>query len=216
MIRRLRIRARAERGSSMVEVMVTCLLLSIVLAFVFGGVASLQNALAGTERRVVNLNEARVLMATSSKDLRTAVRLQAGTSPFLVADAREVRFYGNINPTTGPKYVRIYVDAQSQLVEEVTTPDVGSVPPNYTYTGQPLVRFVGRYVANTAQQPLFRYYDQDGIELTSVPLSSADRLSVYSVKITMVIRKTTTLPIVATTLENRVRLPNLDYRVVAG
>ena len=59
-------------------------------------------------------------MAVSTKDMRTATRLQAGTSPFVLADKREVIFYANLNNNgtsgsvvdNGPRRVRIYVDAQ--------------------------------------------------------------------------------------------------------
>ncbi|MGZ4754669.1 MAG: hypothetical protein ACXWA9_07185 [Acidimicrobiia bacterium] len=113
----------------------------------------------------------------------------------------------------GPRRVRIYVDPSSQLIEEVTKPDASSVPPAYTYNGAPTRRFVGRYVANAANKPIFRYFDTNGNELAATPLSAADRLAVNSVQITLAIRRSTTFPIANTTLVNTVRLPNLDYQV---
>ena len=35
----------------------------------------------------------------------------------------------------GPRLVRIYVDASSEVIEQVTKPDASSVPPAYTYNG---------------------------------------------------------------------------------
>jgi len=47
-------------------------LLSIVLALVFQSVSGFQNATAGSEARLRNLDEARVIMAVVTRDLRTA------------------------------------------------------------------------------------------------------------------------------------------------
>ena len=78
---------RGQYGSSLVEVVVATSLLSLVMFTVFQGVTSTPSALENTSSRLRNLDEARVLMAATSKDLRTAVRLQSGTSPFAVANA---------------------------------------------------------------------------------------------------------------------------------
>ncbi|MGZ4736014.1 MAG: PulJ/GspJ family protein [Acidimicrobiia bacterium] len=212
---------RRERGQTMFEVIAVVTILGIVLAMVYQGINSATQAIGGTEKRLANLDEARTLMAVSTKDVRTATRLQAGTSPFTLADKREAIFYANLNNNgssgsvvdNGPRRVRIYVDPSSQLIEEVTKPDASSVPPAYTYNGAPTRRFVGRYVANAANKPIFRYFDTNGNELAATPLSAADRLAVNSVQITLAIRRSTTFPIANTTLVNTVRLPNLDYQV---
>ena len=219
-----RARCRGSRGQSLFEIMVVCALLGVVLTVVYQGVNSAGQAISGTEKRLANLDEARVLMAVTTKDVRTATRLQAGTSPFATANKRELIFYANLNNNgasgsvvdNGPRRVRIYVDANSQLIEEVVKPGASSVPPAYTYNGVATRRFVGRYVANTAGNPIFRYYDSDGDELTATPLSANDRLAVHSVKITLAIRKSTTFPIADTTLVNTVRLPNVDYQETFG
>ena len=209
-------RGRGESGQTLYELIAVVFLLSIVLVVVFEGVDSTARVLSGTERRLTNLGEARTLMAVATKDLRTATRLQAGTSPFVLADQREVTFYANLNnPTSGPRKVHIYVDSAKQLIESVQVPDSGSVAPNYTYTGAAALRFVGRYVNNASSVPIFVYYDNAGTPLAA-PLSSTDRLAVYSVKISLSIRKQTTLPVADTTLVNQVRLPNVDYQQVTG
>jgi hypothetical protein len=206
-------RRKDERGqSSMVEIVATLMLLSIVLTVVYSSVDSAQNAITGEQARLVNLDEARTLMDVTTKDIRTAARLQAGTSAFVVGQDRDVTFYANLNNTTGgPRKIRIYVDPSNILISQVWAPDVGSVAPNYTYTGAPTLRFVGKYVANTAAQPLFEFYDVDGNTLTT-PLSSSSLLAVYSVRVTLVVRKQTTLPVRAVTVVNQVRLPNVDYQ----
>jgi prepilin-type N-terminal cleavage/methylation domain-containing protein len=217
-------RMRGSRGQSLFEMVAVLAILSIVLVIVYQAIDSAGRALGGTEKRLANLDEARTLMAVSTKDIRTATRLQAGTSPFITANTRELIFYANLGNNggsssvvdNGPRRVRIYVDPSSQLIEEVTKPASSSVPPNYLYTGTPTKRFVGRYVANPTSQPIFRYYDDNGVELTPAPLSGANLLAVNSVAITLSIRRSTNLPIASTTLVNTVRLPNVDYQETFG
>jgi len=219
-----RARRVGERGQTMFEVVTVVIILGVVLMFVYQGINSAQQAIGGTEKRLANLDEARTLMAVSTKDVRTATRLQAGTSPFNLADKREIIFYANLNNDgssgsvvdNGPRRVRIFVDSTSQLIEEVVKPGAASVPPAYTYLGSPTRRFVGRYVANAVNQPIFRYFDTNGVELTATPLSATDRLAVNSVQITLSIRRSTTFPISNTTLVNTVRLPNVDYQETLG
>ena len=217
-------RGRGSRGQTLFELIAVCTILGIVLTLVYQGINSAGQAIGGTEKRLANLDEARILMAVTTKDVRTATRLQAGTSPFLLADKREVIFYANLNNNgasgsvvdSGPRRIRIYVDAGSQLIEEVIKPDASSVPPAYTYSGAPARRFVGRFVANQASEPIFRFFDSTGLELAAAPLSATDRLAISSVQITLAIRKSTTFPIADTTLVNTVRLPNVDYQETFG
>ena len=207
----MRARRTGQRGSQLLEMVVTVSLLSIVLVALYGGIDSTTNGLVGAGTRLQNLDEARVLMAQTSKDMRTATRLGAGTSPFIFASDNEATFYANLETTTAPKKVHLYVDPTSELVEQVWNADAGSVAPNYTYTGTPFVRFVGRYVVLSHGTPLFTYLDVNGNVLSHTPLSASDLLAVRAVRITLVVKKSTAFVMAPVTLVNRVRLPNLDY-----
>jgi type II secretory pathway pseudopilin PulG len=213
-------RARDERGASMFEIVVTLAVMSIVMMVVYQGVDSATGAVTGTEARLTNLGEARTLMDTATKDLRTAVRLQGGTSAFAVANDTEVTFYANLlpNPTVlAPRQIHIYVNSDSELVEEVKAPDASSVAPDYTYVdpaNKPVVRFVGRYIANDASHPVFTYLDDSGGALTPTPLGAQNLLAVNAVRIELMIRKSPHGGVDFTTLENTVRLPNMDYAAV--
>ena len=221
---RLALSRRSELGVGMFELIATIALMSLVMLTIYQGVDSLTSAAAGTDARLVNLGEARTLMGATTKDLRTALRLQAGTPAFTVAKDTEVTFYANLlpNPTVlAPRQIHIYVDAQNQLIEEVKAPDASSVAPNYTYTNPanlPTVRFVGRYVANDAAHPIFTYYDSSAtpLKLSPTPLSAQNLLAIHSVQILLMVRKSPYRNIGFTTLLNTVRLPNMDYAAVLG
>ncbi len=200
-----------ERGSSLIEFVTTVALIGIVMSTVMIGTFSAQKAILGSDTRLENLDQARTLMASLTKDMRTAVRLQAGTSPFTTADKNHAVFYANLSTTSAPKKVDLAIDASSRLIEQVWTADVGSQAPNYTYTGTPIIRLVGRYVANTTATPLFTYLDGLGNTLASTPLNATDLLAVKAVQIQLIVKKSTATLLNPTTLVNRVRLANLDY-----
>jgi type II secretory pathway pseudopilin PulG len=213
MIQRFRRRLDSESGVTLVELVVVIGLMSIVLGFVLQGFVSMQNAFVQGETRLENLDEARQLMDTVTKDLRTATSLTAGTDPFLIADSREIKYYANLNNSSGgPVLVHIYVRSDNALLEETTPPDASSVPPNYTYTGSPVARLVGQYVSNTTT-PIFTYYDANGSTLPT-PLSSANQLLVQSIGITLQIKKVMAENIPGTTLTNQVTLPNVYLTVI--
>lgn len=214
-------RLRGESGLTLPEMMIVVLLLGVVMAFALQSVATFQTSATGGIRRLENLDEGRLLMQVVTKDVRTAVRLDTTTAPFITADDNEVLFYANLNLTTAcPKKVRIYVDANDQLVESIYEPTGGTPPSCTSYPATPTRnRFVGRYVANTSSEPIFTYfYDNAGTPTafsTSVtPLSTGDALLVMSVQVQLSIRKDTSLSVDRTTIVNTVRLPNIYYNPI--
>ena len=210
---------RDEGGFTLVELMVALTMLAFVLAGVYQGLNNLMSSTTEAEERIVNLDEARVLMATVTKDLRTATRLESTTSPFVYADQRKIVFHANINTNTGPNLVTVFVDPNFQFVEQTVTPAPGSCP-TCTYTGTGTTRVVGRWVANPTSQPIFRFFDGTNAEVAaplSDPLEATDPAelavlrTIESVEVNLSIRRTSTIGSKGTTLINRVRLPNVDY-----
>jgi hypothetical protein len=222
-------RAGNERGASLVEITAVLFILGLVLATVYSTIWSGQHTVSDASERLRNLDEARSLMATITKDVRTAVRTEAGTSPFLKADKEEVVFYANLETTSAPKLVRVYVDAQDRLYEEVWTHDPTSVAPEYQFGGTSYraipstcgtrctVRLVGHFVANTPTEPLFSFLADDGSLLTT-PMEGSDTglLSIKSVEIELRVKRNTNRNVNTTVIQNTVRLPNLEYSAVAG
>jgi type II secretory pathway pseudopilin PulG len=240
MVRLIR-RLRGESAMTVVEMTIVVALLAIVTTFVLQSVASYERAATGGIRRLENLDEARVLMSVMTKDVRTAAKLDASHSPFLVsatdpnvalADDNELTFYANLNMTSPcPRVIHLYVDSKKELIEKVTQPAAGSTtPPDCVYdfvtASLTRTRLVGQYVANNLNDPahaLFTYYHDDGtgnlVQFTNgsdgspdeTPLSTSNALLVEAVGINLEIRKSTALPVAITTLVNRVRLPNVFY-----
>lgn len=212
-------RGAGERGALITELAVVLLLLAIFMGAVYTSIDSQGAALHRTNLRLGNLDEGRTLMAASTKVLRTATQPTPSEPAFTYARASDLQFYGNVeNSGTEPAaLVRLYT-SDDQLIMTVTTPASGctaqpcSYPPANTKT-----RFVGRYVTNGT---VFTYYDDSGAVLTAaspaVGLTTVDRLRVRAVRVQMVVRRNTTSPIGAMTLQNTVTLPNLYYQATTG
>jgi hypothetical protein len=188
----------------------------VAVSVFIGSLSSLHFVVGGDDPGPRNVQEGRALILIASKDLRAAVVLQEGATPFVLAADHEVRFYARIDASgayvPAPRLVRLYVDPSGPggpiLVEEVTAPDPWSVAPNWTYDrNPPVIRLTGRYVVNPATTPVFAYYDAAGSMLGPTPLSP-DRLHlVRSVGITLVVAKSSAQYAAATTLINRVTIP---------
>ena len=198
---------RDESGYTMVETLVVMVVMSIILTFVYQVLISTQRTTYAANVRLENLEEARILMATVTKDLRTAARLTPTSSPFIQpTTADEVTFYAYLNTFTEPVLVHIYVDVSDRIVEEILRPP---------YTGAPEIRVVGRYVA---EEDVFSYYGPDDPDIPgsepplTLPLDPAELLEIEAVEVNLSIRKTTNASMTPTTLINRVRLPNVDYQ----
>ena len=185
---------RDQAGITVVEMTVVVALLAVVLAMAFEGLTSFQAATAGNAARLRNLEEARLIMAVLTKDLRTA-------TSFSSLAPGDVSFLGNLNTTaTGPpNRIRLYVDGQGRLLEAVTPPDNPTANP-ITYTGVPTTRVVGEGVVSTGSLLDFR----DTADTTTTTTTE-----VTSVVVTLSVNLPAAVTVPATVLSSRVFLPNV-------
>lgn len=212
-----------QQGMTLVELLVTTLILGLILSAATASFIAASNGINSTDNRVENLGEAQKLIATTTKDLRTAISVNTGqTAAFIKAQPTEVEFYANLDTSataTAPSKLRIYVDtanpAAQQLIETIQQPNLPNAdPPAYgTYAAR--IRHIGRYVANPAAEPIFRYYDLDGNLLTlSATPTQAELNKIAVIKVKLMVRKASGFKNGFVTIENRVRLPNIIYRQV--
>jgi type II secretory pathway pseudopilin PulG len=185
---------QGQAGITMVEMTVVIALLGLVLAVAFQGLWSYQRAAAAADVRQQNLDEARVIMAVLTRDLRTA-------TSFTALAGGDVTFLGLVNTaaTAPPNQLRLYVDAQGVVREATTPPDNPNASP-ITYTGTPTTRAVGRGVVSAGS--LFSFRDVDD-NATTTPGS------VRSVVITLSVDLPSGTPVPPTVLTSRVFLPNV-------
>ena len=177
--------ARRQGGVTMVELAVVVALLGLVLAMALQGVTSYQRAVVAADLRQQNLEQARVMMAVLTKDLRTATELTA-------ISASDVTFRGLLNTaaTADPSTIQLDADTGS-LIEVVTPATTGATP---------VSRTVGRGLVNTAN--LFSYRDSSDNVTTT-------RTQVTSVVVTLSVDLPSGTPVPPTVLTSRVFLPNV-------
>jgi type II secretory pathway pseudopilin PulG len=185
---------RGQAGITVIEMTVVIALLGLVLAMALQGLTAYQRAAAAADVRQRNLDEARVVMAVLTRDLRTA-------TAFTAVSATDVTFTGLLNTgaTAPPNRLRLYVDASGVLREAVTPPDDPNASP-VTYTGTPTTRVVGRGLVDTSTLLSFR----DSSDTATTSLTTAT-----SVVITLSVDLPSAAAVPPTVLSSRVFLPNV-------
>jgi prepilin-type N-terminal cleavage/methylation domain-containing protein len=187
---------RDQAGVTMVEMAVVVALLGLVLTMAFQGLISYQRAAASADTRQQNLDQARIVMAVLTKDLRTATEFTAMT-------ASDVTFTGLLNTaaTAPPNQLRLYADAGGVLREAVTPPDDPNASP-ITYTGTPTTRVVGRGLVSTSGMLSFR----DSSDAVTTSLTAVTSV-VVTVSVDLPSQSGAEVP--PTVLTSRVFLPNV-------
>jgi prepilin-type N-terminal cleavage/methylation domain-containing protein len=189
-----------DEGFSLVEITVTVALLGTVMASALGAMMAFQRVSTAADHRLRNLEQARVMIAAVTRDLRTA-------TSFTTATAGEVVFLGHLNtpsPSSPPNRIRLYVDAQGRLIQQVTLPDAGSNPT--TYNGTPATRVLGTSVVNGTA--MFAYRDEDGAQTATLN-------QIASVDVDLQVRMPSTFAQSPSTLSTSVWLPNVAAAKVA-
>jgi type II secretory pathway pseudopilin PulG len=184
-----------QAGVTVVEMTVVIALLGLVLALALQSLGAYQRAAAANDMRQRNLEQARVVMAVLTKDLRTA-------TSFSSLAAADVTFLALVNTgaTAPPNQIRLDVDAQGVLRERTWLPDDPNASP-ITYTGTAdRTRVVGQGLVGTGSLLSFR----DSADAVTTTLSA-----VRSVVITLSVDLPSGAPVPPTVLSGRVFLPNM-------
>lgn len=228
----------AEGGYTLVETMVVIVLLTVVMGFVTETIISTQRAYTRSSIRLTDTGELRGAFDTMTKTIRTATRLNSTSPAFLpaqvlvggvpvnnmvrgrqvVENGVECWFYANLESNPAPQLAHYYLDANRQLIEELTRAHVGSVGPNWTYAGAPYRRrVIAREVVvpPATGTPIFTYFDQDGTALNTAGdvnagIGDANLGGIGDVLIRLSVSSGPASLSTTTTLVNRVRLVNAD------
>jgi prepilin-type N-terminal cleavage/methylation domain-containing protein len=216
-----------ESGYTLMEMVVVVMILGIVLAMVQTTLILTQRTVSGSGARVNQTQQARQAIDAITKVLRTAVLpsqlngtgASATAAAFIQGTKTSVQFYANINNDAniiGPSQVTYNVDASGNLTEKIQPPDAHAANNyNYTYTCSTctLSRVLARNVSTT--QAMFTYYTKTGATITDVTLTASDLAAVDSVDVVVMVKASANQTIQATTLYERVTLPNADSVAIA-
>lgn len=229
-----------DSGSTLVETLVTAVLVVVVLAIATTALTSGQRTARETVGRVQSADTARVAVAELSRTLRTAVRPGPGTTaaPTLaveVAQADRLVLFAHDRPVppapagTGPTRTEYRIDAVAGTLVETrwaapaSAWDAGLA--TYAYTAAPVTRVLARGL--TLPQPaVFTYHESvdpacvrttgcipAALALTGTALSAADRARVRAVSIALSVRTPEVRSGSRTALRTFVVLPNGEEAV---
>lgn len=224
-----------DAGFTIAE-MVMAMGLFVLLVGIVGSTAVLAlRTTDGLGVRLDNANQSQQGIAAVSKVLRTAVLPDqlddltctgCADTAIVQANTTRVTFYANLNNTgQGPSLVTLQVAQDpdrpgAALLQEVLQPPIALADNRYTYCaiGSAGCQVVTRVLARGLAWPataVFSYYDFSGSAIAGPTLASADlpRVSSLDVLLTSQTRPSPgAFP--ATTLVQRVRLPNADINVL--
>jgi prepilin-type N-terminal cleavage/methylation domain-containing protein len=217
----------ADGGYTLMEMVVVVMILGIVLAMVQTTLILTQKTVSGSGARIDQTSQANVAISSISKVLRTAVLpsqlsatgLSAGAAAFIQGTKTSVQFYANINNDaniTGPSQVSYAVSGTGVLTEKIQPPDSHAAG-NYNYTYNCTTCAVSRVLARNVSTSLamFTYYTKTGGTITDATLTASDLAAVDSVDVVVQVKAYATSTIQATTLYERVTLPNADSVAIA-
>ena len=219
-MRERRLDPRREEGFTLVELLVTISILALVMGAVTTAVVATQRTVRETDQRYTDLGEARVAMNATSRNVRTAIRLNPGDPAFIDAGPEHLEFYANVDVGAGdPKRVRLDVQGDDLLetVEDGTVGSGAGANPVRTWTGDgaPRTRTIARNLTNpTDGEPLFEYFAQGASTPFATPgdqLPAADQGDVRQVRIELRVDSDAVPDVAETVLANRVRIPNFYF-----
>lgn len=170
-----RLTTRAEAGFSLVELLVTMMVLIIVLFAIYGVWSRLENTYAFTDDDMRAQEQARAAMGEMVEFIRTARQPDDEVNGVTVPESlRGVIVYAS------PTEIRLWADTDrdaNHTLELIRFRVVGGSlyrdtdSPPYAQTFAQSTRMVTVYVSNDAStQPLFSYAEAKGVPLPSLPV----------------------------------------------
>lgn len=228
--RRNRVFARRkadDSGISLIELLVSMLLLGVVSVMVMGMFvstvrATTLNRVVSTDTRMAanGMNEmSRIFRAATENPVEVFVADAPTTEPaLLAASANSITLYAYVNlgsAAQSPQKVRFSVNAQRQLVETTWQATTQSANGHWNFSATPLA---DRILAGpvTAGTSLFAYLGASGdpLPVPSAGITDSDsRRSIKAIAITVAI-KSEGSNTESVTLKNTVGMPNLGLKTI--
>lgn len=149
-----------NRGISLLEVIIAITISTLVTMLLGELVIQGYRSYRITADQTTQVATARRTQGTIIKELREAIVSDRGDYPILKAETNRLEFYSDIDRDTARERIRYWRD-NNLLQRGITEPT--STPPRYDDRDE-VVRTIGQYLVDTT--PLFRYYRNDGTEIT--------------------------------------------------
>jgi Tfp pilus assembly protein PilE len=198
-----------DAGLTIIEMMVTLLLMGIVGTIMFATVVSVTQTLNHSQANSDSLDIARVGMNRLAKTVRSGMSIQQNGSsdlpPLAAMAPNQLTVYASLG--TVPAKVTYSIDANRQLIESWYA-GVAASSPYWTFSATPRTEVIARQIPATAPA-LFTFLDVNGAPVANQTSSnSADLSLVHGVSITLTIDSDPSKGGGPVTLVNTVSMPN--------
>lgn len=201
--------ARDESGLTLIELMVTLVLMSVLGTIMFASVVSVTQTLTHSQANSDSLDIARVGMNRLAKTIRSGMSIQQNGSsdipPLVEMSPNKVTVYASLG--TVPAKVTYSIDANRQLIES-WYPGVASSSPYWTFSTTARTEVIARQIPATAPA-LFTFLDTNGTAIANQTSTNvADLALVHGVAISLMIDSNPAKGGGPVTLVNTVTMPN--------
>ena len=198
-----------DRGLTLIEMMVTLLLMGIVGSIMFASVVSVTQTLTHSQANSDSLDIARIGMDRLAKTVRSGMSIQQNGSsdlpPLLEISPNKLTVYASLG--TVPAKVTYSIDANRQLIE-TWYPGVAASSPYWTFSTTARTEVVARQIPATAPA-LFTFLDTNGTAIANQTSTNvADLALVHGVAISLMIDSNPAKGGGPVTLVNTVTMPN--------
>ena len=198
---------RDESGMlSIVELMYVVLIFALVLVPIYNLLYFGEKNWAKTSKDTDARENARFAADRLLRETREAQTPSDSEYGVYLADDLELQFYADINSQPGPERIHYFLN-DAQLVKGTLNPSTTEEP--WEYNGTEQTQVIAKQIRNADGSPIFRYYDLDGNELTSLPLDLTDRKSIRRIKVNLVVDSDLNEQPEAMEIESDVQLRNL-------
>ncbi len=200
---RQRRECQREGGFTLVEMMISAGLISLASILIITLLTSATGIMRDIEVRSRSDRQSQTIASTLESDIRSAASVDNIVPVIGVAGANELTIYRKTTATGVPTRHHYYLVADKLLMGVLTAT---GTDPNWTFNGTERATQVGQYVRNNTTDVMFKYYDEDGNQLTA-PTTITDRAAIRKVGVNIICDVDTAKapPAYTTTLEVNVR-----------
>ena len=158
-------RQHAEKGFTLVEMIVVLALYSVIMFIVLNSIASFYRFNGYAIAQSYQITDARQGVELMVRDLREMTYADDGTFPLVIMENNRVGFYSDIDRDNSVEYVE-YRLASTTLTKRIY--NATGTPPAYSTTTPDTTVTLSDYVQNALQAaPVFVYYDEAGHKATA-------------------------------------------------
>ncbi len=150
------------RGFTLVEVLVLISITTLLSITLDTLIVNFYKANSFLLEQTAATDNARRGLRTSFQNLRQATYGEDGSYPIQTAATSSILFYSDVDNDGSVEKIRLYLlnNAFYRTVTEAT-----GLP--LMYTGTTSTTTIASYIRNATSSPIFRYYDSDGVLISS-------------------------------------------------